>query len=516
MEFFLLILLAIVLFSVYWYIRHKRSTSPPSSHPNSGQVIVMVVDSLMDQPLRKAVKEDHVPALKFFMDKGHYFPEVVSAYPTMSMTIDTTLLTGTYPDEHSIPGLVWYDEKNHHLISYGSARKEIMMLGVRNVLESAIYDLNNKHISSKVSTIHEDLSQMNHKSASINALVYRGSETKQLRSPKYITLFNFLPPVIKTKGTSFFSYGALARMNPYNRYKHVWQFSGFNDKFSVAELLYLIKNNTLPKFTIAYLPSNDKKVHKKGPMTTAGIKKFDLELQKVLNAYQSWDEALQNNTWVIMGDSGQAPIGKQKDNLIHLPSLLSTYKIPKLSTYVETDAQIVLALNERMAYVYVLDKNIQLSSVADQLKTDERIGFAAWRDGEDIKAVCSEREESLTFRRGGKYKDKYGQAWDWHGVPEVLDVTVEDKHIEFGKYPDAFARLTGSLYSHKGRFIIVDANPGFEFAVEGSPTHKGGASHGSLHEQDSLIPMIVTGTDSLPESMRIVDLKKWFMQLLNE
>ncbi|GGF27832.1 hypothetical protein GCM10010954_28690 [Halobacillus andaensis] len=515
----LLLLLAILLFTAYWYIRRKRKkiqTYQPSLIETSGKVVVIVVDSLMAQPLQKAISEGNAPALKFLMDKGHYYPEMVSAYPTMSMTIDTTLLTGTYPDKHSIPGLVWYDAKNKKLISYGSARKEIMMLGIRNVLGSALCDLNNKHISSNVSTIHEEIDQMKYKSASINALIYRGSETKQLISPKLTTLFKFLPPVINTKAPSFFSYGALAQINPLNRYQHFWQAFGFNDKFSTAELIYLIKQNNLPKFTIAYLPTNDKKVHKKGPLTTVGIKKVDCELQKVLDTYESWDEALNSAKWVIMGDSGQASIGKHSDHLIDLPSLLKGYHIPKLNSDVKNDAQIVLGLNERMAYIYVLDKSIRLSSIADKLKKDERIGFAAWRDEEYIKAVSGEIEDTLSFRKGRNYNDKYGQSWDMDGAPEVLGVTIHNEHIEYGNYPDAFARLMGAFYSHEGDFLIVDAKPGFEFAVEGSPTHKGGASHGSLHKADSLIPMVVTGTDTLPEYMRIVDLKKWFIQLMNE
>ncbi|WP_101845314.1 alkaline phosphatase family protein [Halobacillus sp. Marseille-P3879] len=519
MELLLFILFALLLASICWYITRKRKKEQadlPSLAQGSDRLITIVIDSLMDQPLQKAIKDGNAPALKFLMEKGQYFPNVVSAYPTMSMTIDTTLLTGTYPDQHRIPGLVWYDTKSNRLISYGSARKEIMMLGVKNVLNNALDELNNKHISSEVATIHEELDRENYKSASINALVYRGSESRQLIPPKLLTTFNFTPPVIHTKGTSLFSFGALSQLNPHNRFSHFWQSFGFNDKFSVDELIYLMKQHSLPKFTIAYLPNNDKSVHKKGPGNINGIKKADHELQRILDTFELWEEALRSSKWVIMGDSGHAPIGNQPENLIDLPSLLQEYRIPKLASHVKKDAQIVLGLNERMAYVYVLDPSIQSASVVDKLKKDERIGFVAWREGEEIKAASSEQPKTLSFRKGQKYKDTYEQMWDMEGEPGVLDVTINDKQqLEYGKYPDPFSRLMAAFYSHDGDFLIVDAKPGYEFAVEGSPTHKGGASHGSLHEADSLIPMIVTGTDTRPVYMRIVDLKKWFIQLLS-
>ena len=38
----------------------------------------------------------------------------------MSVTIDSTLITGTNPDKHKIPGLVWYNEDEQRIINYGN------------------------------------------------------------------------------------------------------------------------------------------------------------------------------------------------------------------------------------------------------------------------------------------------------------------------------------------------------------------------------------------------------------
>jgi hypothetical protein len=57
-------------------------------------------------------------------------------------------------------------------------------------------------------------------------------------------------------------------------------------------------------------------------------------------------------------------------------------------------------------------------------------------------------------------------------------------------------------------------NPGYEFIGESSPEHDGGGAHGSMHKDDSLSPMIVTGTNKRIDHLRIVDLKKWILDIL--
>lgn len=65
-------------------------------------VILLNIDSLMSEPLEVATQTGHAPALQFLMEKGSYIPNMVSSFPTMSVTIDSSLLTGTYADKHHV------------------------------------------------------------------------------------------------------------------------------------------------------------------------------------------------------------------------------------------------------------------------------------------------------------------------------------------------------------------------------------------------------------------------------
>ena len=91
-----------------------------------------------------------------------------------------------------------------------------------------------------------------------------------------------------------------------------------------------------------------------------------------------------------------------------------------------------------------------------------------------------------------------------------------ERRIQYQAYPDALARLYGALHSQEGRVIIVDANPSYEFIEKVSHDHAGGGAHGSLHKVDSVVPIIVTGTSEMPLSNRLVDVKKWILQLLGD
>ncbi|RUQ29399.1 alkaline phosphatase family protein [Peribacillus cavernae] len=477
-----------------------------------------MIDSLMDKPLQSAVKEGKAPALQFLINNGRYYPKMVSSYPTMSVTIDSTLLTGTYAEKHKVPALVWYDEQEKRFISYGSDTKEIFKLGPKQVFKESMFHLNEHHLSDQVKTIHEELGDRGLQSASINTLVFRGNNTHMLHVPKFLEVFHFLNKDASVKGPSYFSYGILSTLNPKNKYTRFWQGLGFNDKYATEELKYLIEQDRIPSFSLVYFSDNDKKVHKKGVNETKGIEEADKRLQTLFNKYDSWEKALKDNVWIVMGDSGQTSIESDKEKaLVDLRKVLKDYRIHKISGPIQKQDQIVLGLNERMSFIYLLDESLKHEFIAKQLQKDKRIDTIAWKEGKTLKVISGDKKGVFSFQRTGKFIDQYGQSWKIDGDTHILDITIKNGHsIVYGDYPDALARLSSSFYSHTGNFLVVNAKPGFEFIGEGSPTHVGGASHGSLHKQDTYFPMIVTGTELEPKHLRMVDVKEWILNILDE
>ncbi|SDN12963.1 Type I phosphodiesterase / nucleotide pyrophosphatase [Psychrobacillus sp. OK028] len=477
-------------------------------------IILVAVDSLMSEPLQKAVKQGKAPAFSFLINNGHINPEMISSYPTMSVTIDSTLLTGTYPNQHKVPGLIWFKEDENRMISYGSGISEIWNNGVKNISMDSVIHLNENHLSKEVLTIHEELATRKLSSASINGLLFRGSVQHQLNVPKLISTVNLLPKEIEINGPTLFSLGLLSQYNSKNDWnKFVWNRLGVNNKFSANELKYLIEQKKLPSFTLTYLPDADASVHKHGPDDLKGIEKADEALQDILNSFSSWEEAIQEVTWIVLGDSGQSFIKKEKEtSLIDLNNSLKNYTFWEGE---KRNVQLAIAINERMAYIYVNDKQVELSEITDILKKDKRIGIIAWKDEQTNYVVSPLSDEEFTFSPKGKYVDEYEQSWDIAGNASILDLKMTNGgRIQYQNYPDALARLYGALHSQEGRVIIVDARPSYEFIEKHSHDHAGGGAHGSLHKVDSIVPIIVTGTNDFPEYNRLVDVKEWILQLL--
>ena len=477
-------------------------------------IILIMVDSLMSEPLQKAVKEGKAPAFSFLMNHGHFHPEMISSYPTMSVTIDSTLLTGTYPDQHKVPGLIWFKKDENRRVSYGSDIRETWNNGVRQVASDSIIHLNQNHLSKEVQTIHEELTNRQLSSASINGLIYRGSVQHQLNVPKLISMAHLLPKKIEINGPTLLSLGTLSQYNPENdRHKFVWNRMGVNNKFSTNELKYVIEQKNLPSFTMTYLPDGDASMHKHGPNDLKGIEKADQALQDILNRFSSWEEAIQEVTWIVLGDSGQSIINKDKET-----SIIDLNKSLKDYTFWENkkrNAQLAIAINDRMSYIYVNDKQVELSEIVNILKKDERIGFIAWKDEQKNHVVSPQSDEEFTFSPKGSFVDEFEQSWDMNGNTSILDLKVlNGGRIKYQHYPDPLARLHGALHSQEGRVIIVDAKPSYEFVEEHSQDHAGGATHGSLHQIDSIVPIIVTGTNDFPKYNRLVDVKEWILKQL--
>jgi hypothetical protein len=480
-------------------------------------IVLLVIDSLMDKPLSKAIQEGNAPALQYLIQNGKYDPNMISSFPTMSVTIDSTLLTGVYADKHHVPGLVWFDSKEKRMIFYGNGAKESLKIDQPQVFIDAIYQLNQVQLNKQTKTIHEEIADMGKESASINGVIFRGNTEHTLRLPQWIAKSSGLPDQMKVTGPKWLSYATLAQQDPaHNPNTRPWKKFGMNDDFSAQEMVYLIKQNQLPKFTLLYFPSNDNFVHRKGPDELRGIENADQALQSILSAYGTWEQALKDVIWIVLGDSGQSYVyDNRQESVIDLRPLLK-YRIAPLNQPVSSEDQIVIAANERMAYVYVIDDKVELTEVMKQLKNEERLDIIAMKGENDVRVMQGNSEKMLSYAPGGQYSDEFGQTWTLSGDHEVLDITITENRIKYGKYPDVLARLYGGIHSHEGRYVVVTVQPGYELVGESSPTHVGGGAHGSLHELDSLVPLIISGTDTEPRTRRIVDLKDWIMKLVNE
>lgn len=488
---------------------------------NAKKVIFLMVDSLMYQAIDQGISRQELPTLKFLIEHGHYYKNLVSSFPTMSVTIDSSLLTGAYSDVHRVPGLTWYSAENKKMIIYGTGPVEVLKHGVNPVLTDALIHLNESHLNRDLPTIYEDLARNGLKSGSINGLIYRGASAHKLLIPDWIQRITSLPKEIDVKGPDLLSLGALS--NPFQGIKNLpdglTNRMGIHNDFAIEAVKYLVQSNKLPDFLFVYLPDLDRELHKKGPVGLRGVKEFDQQLQSVLQTFGSPEKAVHDAIFIIAGDSGMTRILPAEQNpVIDLPSLLGDAKILRPGEAVSKETEFILAVNETMTYVYSLKADRSLRDTANLLKNDPRIDFISWKEKEWNYAIQGSTAKQIKFKSGGNLTDSYNQSWTVEQDEEVLDLSVNmaAHSLKYDQYPDVLKRLSSALRSHQGEFLVVTAKPGYEFTGGSSPTHKGGGVHGSIRKMESLVPLIISGTDQKPEYLRMVDLKAYLLNLLTK
>lgn len=496
-----------------------RILQKPKSHATQTEkkVIVLMIDSLLSDSIDKLVTMNQVPALSFLIQNGIYRRDLISSFPTMSVTVESSFLTGTYADKHSIPGLLWYHPTEKRIVNYGDGFRVAWKPGLPNWIYDSLYNLNQSHLSSKVQTLHEHLHKKGFTSASINTMIYRGNFKHTLELPKIVSNTLNVSPQMQVMGPEILGFGSLSKVTNERIPDGPIQSFGVNDSYTAKNLISLIKQGSLPDITLTYFPDMDGKIHKHGPTYLSALLKVDQHLQSILDAFGDWNKALENHTFIVIGDSGVTSSGKDRQSsLINLEEALQGYQSYRSGKQVLPSDDIAFAVNGRMSYVYSLSTRASIHALIDKLKQDSRIDFLAWKEAGWIHVMQGSSNRQITYRPGKDEIDQFGQTWDIRGDFRVLDLRRNPQNNRLDSYffPDGLQRLASVFASHTGNFLVISAKSGVEFTADGSPNHLGGGNHGSLHRTDTLIPLIISGKGTLPPPERIVDMKEYLISLL--
>jgi len=132
-------------------------------------VVLIVIDGLTPSMFESA----DTPALRFLGDHGEY-RRAASTFPSLTPVCLASIATGTHPDGHHIPHLVWWHRDEQRIVEYGSSFAAVRAAGLARSLRDTIVDLNARHLSRDVETIYEELEDGGLTTAAINITCYRG------------------------------------------------------------------------------------------------------------------------------------------------------------------------------------------------------------------------------------------------------------------------------------------------------------------------------------------------------
>jgi Type I phosphodiesterase / nucleotide pyrophosphatase len=145
------------------------------------KVVLVVIDGLSAATFESAV-ERHAPALRFLAEHGEY-ARATSTFPSLTPVCLSSIATGSHPDVHRIPHLVWYHREERRLVEYGSSFGAIRAAGTRRAILDAVFNMNEQHLGAEAVTLFEALEDVGLTTGAINFTCYRGRVRHQPTVP---------------------------------------------------------------------------------------------------------------------------------------------------------------------------------------------------------------------------------------------------------------------------------------------------------------------------------------------
>lgn len=396
-----------------------------------------------------AVADGSAPTLSFLADAGRY-RRAISTFPSLTPVCLSTIATGSHPDVHEIPHLVWYHRGERRLVEYGSSFGAVRAAGTRRSLLNTVYEMNERHLGHRAVTIYEALEGEGLTAAAINITCYRG------RTPHRPTVPVLTRPAYGPKRFFFYSLfesdvtgAALAVRN---------RPGGTIDAYARSVGRWLVTRDGFD-FLVFYLSDYDYASHAQGPDAAHdALARCDAAVATLVEAAGGEAEFLDRYAVVVCADHGQTPVRDVTRLQERLP-----------------DALVTASNRAGMAYV---DGDVRPHAL--RLDGLEAVDVALWR--EDDEAVARRDGEELRFARGPD------------GFTTTGDAAILD-------HPDGLVRAWAALANPNAGELLVSAASGWEFADLGGRHHRGGGSHGSLLSGDSEVPMLTVGLDADPASI---------------
>lgn len=473
------------------------------------KVLLIVVDACAARVLCPALELGRLPTLRALADAGTLSLDCSAIFPSITPAATASIITGCYPCDHAIAGDYWYDIDSNTIAYFGADFRVIWKKGLGAFFDDFLVKLNHTMLSAD--TLFQTVERAGLRAACINYLVFRGDTPHQVDVPRLLSLIPDIAPTEEVYGPSLLRLGdfvgpdlrdvdvALRSSGPLHRY-------GFEDQHTAQDLLKMAKHGALPNLTVAYFPDNDFDSHAKGPAAAVTtLEQVDTYLGQFLDICGGLEATLQEFCLVLTGDHSQSDMLADSTVAgIDLDQVLADFDIAEVGTPWSNDEQLVICPNMRLAHIYFRQPTReQISRVITQLVTEPRIDQVLWRA--DLVGEAGEGYYVITRDRGrlhfwpgsdGSHTalDQQACAWSWEGDLRTVDGQVSsDGVIMFPTYPNAFERIACALRVRCGGHVWVTAHPGHEFRLPGINVHAAGGSHGSLHQLDSTVPLLLAG-----------------------
>jgi len=417
------------------------------------KLVLVVIDGLTPEAFEQANDGAGAPTPAALHAAGRY-DRALSTFPSLTPVCLATLATGAHPDVHHIPHLVWYHRGEQRLVEYGSSFGAMRAAGTRRSIRDAIVEMNAAHLSREAVTVFESLEDAALVTAAVNVPCYRG-RTRHLPT---------VPGVVRpVEGPRRFFYFSLFESDVTGAPLAVrGRAEGSIDAYAGAVGRWLVTRDGFD-FLFFYLPDYDFASHSLGPAGgAAALARSDRAIAALVDAAGGLDAFLDRYALVLCSDHGQTRV----DRPFRLESALRDFRL--FQPGARTGADLVVTASNRAGMVYLLPgTRVEPRTIAARLAREDALDVVLFREGDTAFALRDGGEQPFDADADGWM----GRAWR-------------------------------ALANPNSGEVIVSPAEGVELTDLGGRHHAGGGSHGSLVDGDSLVPMLVVGSDArLPETI---------------
>lgn len=469
------------------------------------RVVYVVVDGMSTTAFEQATASGRAPAFAFLRDRARYVRDSVSVFPTITPCATASLVTGETPARHGIPGMCWYDRDAQRFVNYGQSPRAAVVEGLSQIVRDVIHNLNSKHLSPHVRTIHEQLHAFGLTTSSINFMIFRGPVQHELEASLWQKLLfrRQLPESIPGPKEHYFAdvvSGPAGGCDKFPKGRKIEHRIQATDGWAACVTRALLEKDAADMI-LFYLHENDHMSHRHGPSSQVdNIAAADEHLAYVLESLGSWEQTADEVGFVVTSDHSQSPISSEDDHVCDLGDILDGFTQVRPGRGKERfgDNDLAAAGNGRVGFVYLNEERkatlrpAVVSALLEHPGTDQ----VMWVE-EDTCHVETARG-SLRFREAqgyGAVVDERGNKWEYEGDLEAVGGVVEEDGIRTPEYPLALWRMMCALQLDRMGDVVVTPKLTYEYDDLAGGNHKGGGDHASLHAQDSLVPFLSTLDD---------------------
>jgi predicted AlkP superfamily pyrophosphatase or phosphodiesterase len=266
----------------------------PRTETAAKPVVLIVIDGLTPSMFEAA----ETPALRFLADHGEY-RRATSTFPSLTPVCLSSIATGSHPDGHHIPHLVWWHRGEQRIVEYGSSFGALRVAGLARALRDTIVDLNARHLSRDVETVYETLEDAGLTTAAINITCYRGRT-------RHLPTIPGAPAVNGPKRFYFYSLYSSDRTGAPIAVRN--RALGSIDAYAAWIGRWLVTRDGFD-LLVYYLPDYDYASHLAGPDSAhEALRRADDAVAALMDAAGGPDAFLERYAVVMCSDHGQSKV----------------------------------------------------------------------------------------------------------------------------------------------------------------------------------------------------------------